>query len=404
MLQTKKILLIVGLLIVAVLIGYGFYRLFQSTNPLQRGPGISSSPTGTLPLAGDRPLITSTPGGATGLPTANFIPSISENNYYQTQPVNRLTDDYVISPSLNNSGSVRYHNAADGKFYRIQSDGSIKALSDQIFYNVKNITWGKTKDIAVLEYPDNSKIVYNFETQKQVTLPKHWEEFSFSSDSEEIAAKSIGLSPENRWLVTVKNDGTGTKTIEPMGNNADKVQIDWSPSRQVVAFSQTGQPLGAERREILMVGLNGENFKSTVVEGVGFEPQWSPTGKKLLYSVYSSRSEYKPELWVVNAYGDEIGSNRQTLKINTWAHKCSFSDDSYLYCAVPKNLPSGAGMAPTLADGVYDDLYRVDLRTGGRTPINLGGDYQIENISFDNTGRKILFTDKFQSGIFEVKL
>ncbi len=404
MLQTKKILLIVGLLGIAILIGYGFYRLFQSTNPLQKSPGgdIGVS-TGTLPISGNRTITTST-GGGTGLPTANFIPNVGGENYYQAKPVNRVTNDYVIAPSLNNNGSMRYHNAADGKFYRIQSDGSIKALSDQTFYNVKKVTWGKTKDIAVLEYPDDSKIVYNFETQKQVTLPKHWEEFSFSNDSEEIAAKSIGLSPENRWLVTVKNDGTGTKTVEPMGNNSDKVTIDWSPSRQVVAFSQTGQPLGSERREVLMVGLNGENFKSTIVEGVGFEPQWSPTGKKLLYSVYSSRSDYKPELWVVNSYGDEIGSNRQTLKLNTWAHKCSFSDDNYLYCAVPKNLPSGAGMAPTLANGVYDDLFRIDLNTGSKIPLSLGGDYQIENISFDQGNKKIFFTDKFQSGIFEVKL
>jgi dipeptidyl aminopeptidase/acylaminoacyl peptidase len=140
------------------------------------------------------------------------------------------------------------------------------------------------------------------------------------------------------------------------------------------------------------------------VEGLGFEPQWSPTGKKLLYSVYNANSDYKPELWIVNSYGDQIGSDRKTVKLNTWADKCSFGDDNTLFCAVPKDLPEGAGMSREVANESYDDLYKVDLKTGLKTPLNLNGDYNITNISYDPAKNKVIFTDLNKTGVFEAKL
>ena len=87
---------------------------------------------------------------------------------------------------------MRYYNANDGKFYHLTSDGQIKEMSEQTFYNVNKVTWANNTDKAVLEYPDSSKIVYDFDKQKQTTLPKHWEEFSFSPDGGQIAAKAWG--------------------------------------------------------------------------------------------------------------------------------------------------------------------------------------------------------------------
>jgi hypothetical protein len=405
----KKIMLIILLLLVTVLIGIGLYTMFKKTGPptapTTPAGGVTPGAGGVLPSAGTR---TTTPGGAETpggvLPSAGFVVQTSSPaGYYKPEAVTQVSADYAVYPSLNQTGGFRYYNAADGKFYSIK-DGKTIPLSEQVFYNASNVTWAKNKDTAVIEYPDSSKIIYNFETEKQVTLPKHWQEFSFSPEGKEVAAKAMGLAPENRWLVTVRDDGSGTKIIEPMGNYADQVQVDWSPSWQVVAFSQTGEAQGADRREVLLVGLNGENFKSLIVEGEGFEPNWSPTGKKLLYSVYSARSDFSPELWISDAYGDNIGNNRQTLKLNTWADKCSFADDTTLYCAVPQSLPQGSGMSREVANDISDDLYKIDLKTGLKTIIPLDGDYNITNISFDTTKSKIYFTDLNRSGVFASNL
>ena len=183
-----------------------------------------------------------------------------------------------------------------------------------------------------------------------------------------------------------------------------KVIVDWSPSRQVVAFSQTGEPLGAERREILLIGLNGENFKSITVEGVGFQPRWSNTGKKLLYSVYSSRTDFKPELWITDSYGDSIGGNRKALSLNTWADKCTFGDDSTLFCGVPRELPQGAGMSREVANTSVDDLYKIDLKTGIKTLVPLNDSHNISNISYDQKNNKLFFTSLNELGIFEASL
>ncbi len=405
--RLKRILLIIGLFIVTALLALALYYFFRKAVPVAEVPTPpTATPTlpGALPPAGER-VATTAPGvpGVPTLPQAGYIPGV-EPSYYRPEAVRQVTAEPTVYSSVNSTGALRYYNQSDGKFYQVMPDGTTKAMSDSVFYNVSNVTWAKTADKAVLEYPDQSKIIYNFETQKQVTLPKHWEEFSFSPDSTEIAAKSIGLSPENRWLLTVSDDGTGTQLIEPMGENQDKVLIDWSPSRQTVAFSFTGKPLGLYRKEVLLVGLNHENFKSLVVEGLGFTPKWSPTGNQLMYSVYSQRSDLKPEIWVTNSYGNEIGSNRRNLELNTWPDKCTFAGDSTLYCAVPRNLPQGAALKPEIAAGTTDDLYKIDLKTGLKTTINTGGDFSMKNISYDETNNRLLFSDTTQSGVFEINL
>ncbi len=405
----KRILLILGLLTISALIAWGIFTLFFKATPPPTTVGGTrpGAAPGQLPGAGERVpgAGEATPSGGAegGLPTAGAIPGATPS-YFTPEPVTQLNADAAVFSSLAASGDFRYHNAQDGKFYRVGDAGQTTALSDQVFYNVQNVTWAKTGNKAVLEYPDSSKILYNFDLKKQITLPKHWQDFSFSPDSTEVAAKSLGLSPENRWLVVAKDDGTGTKLIEPLGDNGDRVTVDWSPSRQTVALSRTGAPQGADRVEVLFVGLNGENFKSTVVEGLNFQPQWSPTGKKLLYSVDSARSDFKPELWVVNSYGDDIGSNRQTLRLNTWANKCSFGDDNTLFCAVPRDLPQGAGMSPAIADTLPDDMYKIDLKTGLTTNVPLGNNFHINSISYDAKKNKVLFTDPNKQGVFQVNL
>lgn len=404
----KRILLILGLVIVAALIGFGLYLAFRraQVTPGVGAPGAPTGPAGQLPTAGERgaPGAAGAPTAPGALPTAGVnAPAVTPPSYYQPQAVSQITSESVLYPSVNNTGNFRYHNATDGKFYEVKN-GVPTLLSDQVFYNVQNVTWAKNKDEAVIEYPDSSKIIYNFTTNQETSVPKHWQNFSFSNDGNQIAAESIGLAPENRWLVTAQTDGTGIKLVEPLGDNADKVTVDWSPSRQTVAFSDTGDPLGADRRQMLLIGLNHENFKGLVVEGLDFQPQWSPTGQQLLYSVDSARSDFKPELWISNAYGDTIGSNRRALSINTWANKCTFADENTLFCAVPRNLPEGAGMSPAVAADEPDDLYKIDLKTGLKTPVTLDKDYTFDSISYDGANKKILFTDHHQTGAFQVNL
>lgn len=185
-----------------------------------------------------------------------------------------------------------------------------------------------------------------------------------------------------------------------MGENADKVVVNWSPNGQIIATSRTGEAQGADREEILFVGLHGENYRSIIVEGRGFESQWSPTGKKLMYSVFSGRSDFKPELWIVNAEGDSIGTGRKMLNLNTWSEKCAFNDDRFVYCAVPTSLQTGTGFAPGLADNTNDKIYKIDTETGIKTEIQTDGYHVVNNMFIGDDGKILYFTDKNKTGLF----
>lgn len=410
----KKIIYITIFVAVTILLGWAIYKVFFAPKPTPvSGPGrvapdgtvfpsigegtlpSGETPT-TLPTPGIRPGIGAQPGTGVGVvPTGAGVP----------QPVvQQLVDAEISGIGKAKGGGAKFYNKQDGKFYKVDKNGNIVAMSDKQFFNVQKVTWSPAKEETIIEYPDGANIYYNFDSKKQVTLPKHWEAFSFAPQGDRIASKSVSLAPENRWLISSNPDGSQIKLIEPMGENQNQVIVDWSPNQQIVALSKTGQSLGDDRLELLFVGQNKENFKSAIVEGRGLETQWSPQGKKLLHSVYNARNEFKPELWIVQGEGDEIGANRRLLNVSTWAHKCTMTDERFAFCGVPDELEAGAGFVPELANTVSDTLYKIDTATGLKTQIPLEGFHTIESIFASDDGQTLYFTDVSKTGLFKVNL
>lgn len=414
----KKLFMVLGFLIIVFLLGYLLWLFFfQETFTTPDDPsgviigsnglpivgpggeftGEEITGPGQLPNTGN--ITTGTiPGGPS--PDANLPATIASGGLTET---NLLVSDPVLRPTLAGDGKIQYYNKNDGYFYKIDENGNQVKLSDKIFYQVKDVTWAPNSNKAILEYPDGSKIMYDFNSAKQVTLPNYWEDFSFADNSEQIVAKSIGLDPDNRWLITSNSDGSNAKGLESIGENADTVYPSWSPGGQIVAMYTRG--VDFDRQEIFFVGLEGENFKSTIVEGRGIQTQWSETGNNLLYSAYHSRDEYRPKLWIVGSSVDNIGANRHSLELNTWADKCTFASDSEVYCAVPENLEAGAGLFPELADRTKDSLYKIDLNTGAKSLIAVPtGSFNISQIIVPANQDYLYFTDKSTEMIHQIKL
>jgi WD40 repeat protein len=321
--------------------------------------------------------------------------------------VETITPAAIVSnATLSGDGQgVNYYDAASGQFSKVLSDGSIQTLSDETFYDVENVAWAPDGNGAILEYPDGSNILYDFQTKKQMTLPKHWEDFDFSPQGDQIVAKSMGLDPDNRWLIVSDRDGSNAQAIEPLGNNADKVQVSWSPNNQVIATSRTGQPMGINRQQILLVGKNQENFPGLTVEGWGFDYEWSPTGDRMLYDVYNMDNNYNPTLWIVDAAGSNIGLNRRYLKVNTWSDKCAFADNTTLYCAVPDYLPKGAGLQPELADDIPDTIYKIDVTTGKKSTVGKPEDAStVKQLSISSDGKYLFYVDQLTNQLNQMRL
>jgi hypothetical protein len=405
----KRLFFIILFIITTIGFGAALYIVFFAPeNPTPLLPTDTSSTQTNpnfpqIPTAGDRPPVS--PNGNTSVPTTNEREgATNEANNSNTKSDNSITRSPVLGVSVGTGGDLRFYNKQDGKFYERKADGTLEALSQNTFYNAESVVWSDTKNTAIIEYPDGSNIIYDFTTQKQVTLPKHWKEFDFSPIENTIIAKSITIAPENRYLVTVDTSGKNIQYLAALGENEHKVDINWSPNKQIVAFSKTGNPLGADRQEIILIGANNENLPSLIVEGRGFTSQWSPSGEKILYSVYNKNSEYKPELWIVNGDGDEIGTGRQALNISTWPHKCAFEDDRFIYCGVPTSMPTGAGYVPQITDSITDTLYRIDTLTGTRTEIETPQTYRVKDITLSEDGQTLYVTDTQSNGLFSIPL
>ncbi|MBI4133687.1 hypothetical protein HY478_03665 [Candidatus Uhrbacteria bacterium] len=388
----KRILLALGLIVIAVGAAIGIYFVFF------RAPAVPpvgpAAPEGTSPITG---LPTAAPGAIPTVPggvpgTLPLAPRIAQGGPTETT---ELTEHVVRGAELSGDGqSVAFYDESDSRFYRVSPDGVITKLSDKRFFGVENVTWASEAARAILEYPDGANVMFDFTTGEQVTLPKHWEDFDFSPSGDQIIGKSIGLNTENRWLVVANADGSQAQAIEALGENEDKVTVAWSPNDQVVAFSATGRPQGFDSSEIYLIGKNHENFKSLIVEGRDFRPLWSTDGERLVYSVYNSENGYRPTLWITDAEGDSIGANRRSIGLNTWADKCTFGDARTVYCAVPESLEEGIGLQPSLAGNVPDQVYRIDIETGARNLIGapLEG-ASMSRLMLSEDGRYLFYTD-----------
>ena len=315
-----------------------------------------------------------------------------------------ITNTSISSPVLSADGNhLQYYNPEDNKFYKINENGQATILTNKIFYNIENIIWSSKKNKAILEYPDGANIIYDFFTNKQTTLPKHWKDFDFNPDSNKIVMKSIGIDVDNRWLAVSNDDNSKTKIIESLGTKDATVYPSWSPNNQTVAMYT--QSIGLNKQELFFVGLNKENFKSIIIEGRGFQSQWSPNGNKLLYSIYSSNNNLKPSLWVVNAKGDNIGSGKKNLGVDTWSNKCTFNSNENIFCAIPEKLENGSGVFPELAKNTSDNLYQINVLTGIKKLIAIpDGSYNIFNIIITKNKEYLYFTNGKTNKLHKVKL
>lgn len=411
-LDKKRILALVGLVCATLIFGFLIYKLFfapteeeqQQTATEETRGKLSTSQTGE---GGER--ATEELSEEVILPTAADVAPFADGGS-KVVAVTTLTSSPNNGATLSADGSgMQFYNKLDGKFYRVDDEGNMVPLSNETFPAVQNVTWAPNKGLAALEFPDGNKVIYNFNEQKQYSIPQHWNDLQFAPDSSQIAGTTASPDPQLRYLFTARTDGTGAVPVQPLGENGNKVIVNWSPNDQVVAFSKTAAPLGGgiDRQGVLLIGKNNENFKQLTVEGLGFEPQWSPTGDRVLYSVFNKSSDLGPTLWVDGGGNDTVGAAKNYLSINTWAHKCTFATTDEVICAVPNpdKLIPGIGFAPQLANDTDDTIYKVNIKTGLQTIIaKPDGNRTIDQVSLSKDGSMLFMKDKASGELLKMRL
>ncbi|MEK9155282.1 MAG: hypothetical protein AAB839_01400 [Patescibacteria group bacterium] len=396
--RLKFILRIAGFILACILLAVALYMVFfrkSITQVITDSTAPGGTQTGTLPSAN-----TGTPGGTTSGTTPDgstepgrLTPSRTANGGSTFTTL--LTNTSIESPTVTADGTVAYYDPADGKFYTIDATGNVTTLSNISFPKADNVTFDSGATTAVIEFPDGSNVVYDFESAKQITLPSHWESFSFSADGEEIAAKSIGTDASNRALVITSADGSSTQVIAALGDNDEKVSVSWSPNDSVLGFSATGVNTGGTfgRQEIYLIGPDGQATGALFVDGNNFHNIWSPDGNNLLYSVADPADNYKAALWYADSRGDRSGNSRRRMGIKTTVDKCTFASATTVYCGVPREMPSGGG-SDSSAITAFDDVYKLNVSTGNASLTAIpAADTRIFSPSVSPDGAYLYYTD-----------
>lgn len=409
----KKIVLIVIFLGVAVGFGYFVFRLFFVPTP---NANISNyNINGVLPNANliNRPVanVNGQVNVNIALPNINGViqpPSeVAAGGYTSAKEIiGQSTQDLVMA---GNKKDIIYYDKYTGEFKKKAADGSSETLLTQQKYpQADKIYWSPARDKAVLSFPDSSKIVYDFNQDKQYSLPKETTEFSFSPSGNQIAYKYVGAQPDERWLAVSNPDGSGAQVVEALGDKAGLVKVDWSPNNQMVAY-YTDTTTSTEQ-DIIFLGLNNENFPAVKVDGLNFNGRWSPGGDKVLYSISSADTSYNPTLWVMDGTLGNLGGSPQELDLQTWPDKCAFGSLDTIYCAVPTYLPSGSDLYPEITNGVADEFYKVDLKTGLKTLLALPvdssgyGTFTADKIFLSASEDLLYFTDRTTGRLYQIRL
>lgn len=413
--RLQRLLLIAGFVLVTVgFLAAIFFVFFRST-PLNGNTNEVGGNTNGLPGIGNGNINGVVIGNTNVLPNINGIPVqttpslIANGGPTSTETVVPASASGVTAVGL--EGGLQYYDQQTGKFYRLSADGLSKSeLTDAVYRGVNQITWDPNGDQAILEFPDQSKILYSFTTKKQTTLPKELNDFSWSPGSDQIVSKYLdGADPTNQWLIVSKPDGSDSLSVEHLGANADKVTSAWSPNNQVIATYQ--KTVSGDQSEIIFLGAQGENFPSVNIEGRGFIPNWSPDGRRLLYSAYNESNDDNPHLFIMSGSTSNLGGGLLDLGLDTTADKCVFSTTgSTIYCAVPYYLNPGSGPQPELSAGIPDNIYRIDLTSGQSELIarpvdsKLNQRFSATNLQLTAGDTYLFFTDASTGSVEKVRI
>lgn len=405
--KLKKILLIIGFISFVFVIAYLLWTLFikqesvfiaEEVNNQQNQSieGLQESGPGEVPVinkeqgeeqAEEPSQEQTSPQEAQIIINENMGDEFAIGGLTQTSTI---VKSKTLDPNFNKTNnSIQFYNQEDGLFYKIDENGNLVKLDEQKFDNVESVEWSPLNNKAIIEFSDKTKTIYDFDKKNKVSLPSHFENFAFSNNGNKLVGKSIANDPENRWLVVSNNDGSQMKQIEKIEGASSSIIPYWSPNSQSIAMQVKN--IGINKQEIFFIGEYGVNPISIVVDGQNFQPLWSERGDKMLYSTNSIDNNLKPNLWIINASGNEIGTGKQNLNIETWAEKCTFANNAEVYCAVPKTTNPGQINPPQLS---LDNLYKININTGQKTLIAIPDqNHNISSIMVNKDQTSLFFSD-----------
>lgn len=374
----RKYLSVISMfVIVALLIGLGFYIRSRSTTSTPSSPDGSSS-AGLPDATGQFAAWTPRPS-TTGAAASSFRPT---------------TDKAVENFFLGSSST--YYLEPDGKI-SAQNGSSSEILSST-----------PLRDISLSSFSaDGGWLLVAYDSGAQWGLydlnKRSWRPL-------EGGITSGAWSPKGACLVYYRAGGLWSLDLSPKDPKPQLLQnisladivLSWPSANTLLLSDRASAKLTGT---ILSFDLK-EKTMSALVSQPGLLGLWNTDLSRSL--LFQSTQERGGALYLANGDGDRLSA----LSFLTLPSKCLFdrngtSSPEYLYCAIP----SGSFSDKTLPDEYFkqslftdDDFYRIDLTTGELSPLLIApaGTMDAEKLQIKN-GR-LYFRNRLDSKIYDFSL
>ncbi len=245
----------------------------------------------------------------------------------KTGPEPILLTDRQVTFAINssNKGGVLYYEKNTGKIFEVNTDDKTEqVVSDKTFSDLNSVIWSpnRKETLNFLNPPSGSSLkYYSLSTSSSVDLGSNIQSAAFSPDGNLVAYYYFDESTQDGKIMMTQPNGLYQKKI--LNTRLKDVSITW-PSKDNMAI-RTGA-------DVFLL-TEGGSLTKLIEGGLGFEEKWSPSGKKLLFSVFSGDTQNPSTLlWLKDVESKEeipselIGS----------ANQCVWSiDDIHIFCSIP---------------------------------------------------------------------
>lgn len=310
--------------------------------------------------------------------------------------------------------ALRYVARTNGNIYQTFAENiEERKFSSTIVPKVYEAFFGTNGQSVIMRYIKNDRSIETFVG----SLPKELLGGD-TSDSNEIKGiflpedtSSLSISPDTlktfyvfnsnaNNAVGITSNSLGDKKVQVFDSPFTEWLTDW-PSANIITLNT--KPSSGVPGYLYAIDPNKKSFAKIFGDVYGLTSLMSPNGKLILYS------DSGPSL---NLYNTE---SREALSLNlkTLPEKCVWTKtNDFVYCSVPKNIPSGAYPDSWYKGEVSfsDELWKINVTNSNAElildPVMALGGEEMDGIklSLDSNGDYLFYVNKKDSYLWEVKL
>jgi len=302
----------------------------------------------------------------------------------------------------NNEIKIRFVDRATGNVYETTPNSEeIIRITNTTIPQVEETVWNSNGNSLILRYlKSDNETIENFSGKIKISTSTT---NSFIGEITGIFlpenAKEIAINPSGTKVFTLieKQDNSGsygiTSNLEGSSKNQNfdskisKWQVSW-PKENIISF--TTKPTYVNEGFLYFFNINTNSFEKIFGNVSGLTTLINKDASAFVYSK-SLRNSISLNFFNIK------NSNDKNLQIATITDKCVWSktEKTVVYCAVPKNIPTGSypDMWYQGLVSFSDNLWKIDTDSGATSMI-----YEISkegNTNIDIMDIKISDDDKY---------